>query len=140
MKKKMYDSENAGMRKIMTKEDIIKIFQEEAKKTAVKADNSNLKIRLLQITQKFVETFDYELPKANGIIEKSKKLIKRAIRKSIRFVTKPYAERMLEFQNNICELLGMYIEKFDDIYKKLDRMDRQQEYFAKKLRELEKSK
>ena len=124
----------------MTKEDILKIFQDEVKRTAVKADNSNLKIKLLQITQNFAITFDYELPNAINIKENIKKLIKRAIRKSIRFVTKPYAEQMLEFQKNICELLGMFIEKFDDIYKKLDRMEKQQEHFAKKLRELEKSK
>lgn len=124
----------------MTKEDILKIFQDEAKRTVVKTDNSNLKIRLLQITQKFVITFDYKLPNATGIKEKIKKLIKRAIRKSIRFVTKPYAEQMLEFQKSICELLGMYIEKLDDILKKIDRMERQQEHFVKKLRELEKSK
>ena len=34
----------------------------------------------------------------------------------------------------------MYIEKYDDIYKKLDRIDRQQEHFAMQLRELNKSK
>lgn len=124
----------------MTREDILKIFEEETKKSAVKTDNSNLKIKLLQITQKFVETFDYELPKVSGIKEKIKKLIKRIIRKSIRFVTKPYAEQRLVFQKNICELLGMYIEKYDDIYKKLDRIDRQQEHFAMQLRELNKSK
>ncbi len=140
MEQKMYGTKNAGMRKVMTKEDILNIFREEAKKTVVKADNSNLKIRLLQITQQFVHTFDYELPKANSIKEKIKKLIKRAIRKSIRFVTKPYAERMLDFQKNICELLGMYIEKFDDIYKRIDKMDKKQEYVIKRLRELEKIK
>ena len=123
-----------GTRWVMTREDILKIFEEETKKSAVKTDNSNLKIKLLQITQKFVETF------VSGIKEKIKKLIKRIIRKSIRFVTKPYAEQMLVFQKNICELLGMYIEKYDDIYKKLDRIDRQQEHFAMQLRELNKSK
>ena len=105
MKQKVYGSEDAGMRKVMTKEDILKIFEEELKIATAKADNLGLKIRLLQITQKFVHTFDYELPKANGIKEKVKKLIKRAIRKSIRFVTKPYAEKMLEFQKSICEIL-----------------------------------
>lgn len=140
MKQKVYGSEDAGMRKVMTKEDILKIFEEELKIATAKADNLGLKIRLLQITQKFVHTFDYELPKANGIKEKVKKFIKRAIRKSIRFVTKPYAEQMLEFQQSICEFLGMYIEKFDEIFKRLDRMDRKQEHIMKKLRELENSK
>lgn len=124
----------------MTREDILIIFGEEVKKSELKTDNTDLNIKLLQITQKFVETFDYELPKAYGIKEKLKKIAKRVIRKSIRFVTKPYAEQMLGFQKNICELLGMYIEKYDDIYKKIDRIDKQQEYFAMQLRELKKLK
>lgn len=124
----------------MTKENILKIFREETKKITIKEDNTNLKIKLLQITQQFVETFDYELPKVNNIQGKIKKLLKRVIRKGTRFLTKPYAEKMLGFQKNICELMGMYIEKYDDIYKKLDRIDKQQSYLENQIRKLEEAK
>lgn len=122
----------------MNKETIMKIFKEETGKFVKKENTVELKMKLLQTTEKFARTFDYELPKAYAVNQKLKKLIKIIIRKLTRFITKPYAEKMLQFQESICELMGMYIAKYDDIYQKLDRMDRQQNYFENQLQQLKK--
>lgn len=117
----------------MQKEQIMKIFRKEVRKTVHKQDNADLKLKLLQTTEKFVRTFDYELPKVRGVKGKLKRFIKRGIRKFSRFITKPYAEKMLMFQESICELLGMYITKYDDIYQRLDELNRRQNELETKI-------
>ena len=119
----------------MEKEQILKIFRDEAKKVVwnFNKNNDDLKLKLLQTTEKFVRTFDYELPKIRGLKENIKKIIKRVIRKTIRSITKPYAEKMLLFQESLCELLGMYIDKFDDIDKKLEKLNRRQDELERSL-------
>lgn len=119
----------------MEKEQILKIFRDEAKKVVWNFHNNNddLKLKLLQTTEKFVRTFDYELPKIRGLKAKIKKIIKRVMRKMTRFITKPYAEKMLTFQESLCELLGMYIDKFDDIDKKLEKLKQRQDELERSL-------
>lgn len=58
----------------MEKEQILKIFRDEAQKVIwkVNSNNDDLKLKLLQTTEKFVRTFDYELPKVRGLKEKPK--------------------------------------------------------------------
>lgn len=127
----------------MEKEQIIKIFRDEAKKIVWrenKDNNNNLKLKLLQTTEKFVRTFDYELPKVRGLKEKIKKIIKRVIRKATRFITKPYAENMLSFQECLCELLGMYIDKYDDIDQKLEKLCKRQDELERSLNTRERIK
>lgn len=60
-------------------------------------------------------------------------MIKRVVRKITRFVTKPYAEKMLLFQESLCELLGMYIDKYDDIDKKLEKINQRQDELERSL-------
>lgn len=127
----------------MEKEQIIKIFRDEAKKIVWrenKDNNNDLKLKLLQTTEKFVRTFDYELPKVRGLKEKIKKIIKRVIRKATRFITKPYAENMLSFQECLCELLGMYIDKYDDIDQKLEKLCKRQDELERSLNTRERIK
>ena len=101
----------------MNKEEIMRIFEEEYTTNQMDGEghNSDLKIKLYQTTEQFARTFDHEMPAAYGVKGRIKTFIKRVIRKTVRFVLKPYAEQMLRFQESICELAGMYIDKYNEI-------------------------
>lgn len=99
-------------------------------------NNSDIKLKLLQTTEKFVRDFYYELPKAGRIHEKIKRMIKRKICRATKFLLSPYAEQMLKFQESICELSGMYIDKFDYVdanIRDLKRMNSEKENMEQKL-------
>lgn len=105
----------------MEKEKILQIMDEEYCKRKVEygINKEMLVSKLIQTTEQFARSFDYELPIAEGIRGHIFRFIKRIIRKGTRFITKPYAEQMLKFQENICELAGMYIEKLNEVDKTL---------------------
>lgn len=101
----------------MNKEEILKIMEEEYKEPEIMSagNNGDLNKKLLDTTKEFARSFDYELPMEYGIKGKIKKFCKRVIRKSIRFITKPYGEQMLKFQESLCELEGMQIGKLTSL-------------------------
>lgn len=101
----------------MNKEEILKIMEEEYKESEImSAGNSgDLSTKLLDTTKQFARSFDYELPIEYGIKGRIKKFCKRVIRKSIRFITKPYGEQMLKFQESLCELEGMQIDRLTSL-------------------------
>ncbi len=113
---------------INSKAEIIKIFDEtyEQEKAIVPkgADRFyGLKIKLIQTTEQFARSFEYELPKEHNIKGKTKRFIQKVIRKLARFLTKPYAEQMLKFQESVCELAGEMIKELEeennnDLYRK----------------------
>lgn len=100
---------------------MVQIMDDEYRKSKMVycSDKEDLNLKLLQTTQQFASSFDYDLPLAYSIKGKVIRFIKRVIRKSTRFITKPYAEQMLKFQKSLCELLGLYIEKIELIDNKV---------------------
>ena len=104
---------------INSKAEIIKILDEtyEQEKAIVPkgADQFyGLKIKLIQTTEQFARSFEYELPKEHNVKGKTKRFIQKVIRKLARFLTKPYAEQMLKFQESVCELAGEMIEELEE--------------------------
>lgn len=83
-----------------------RIFGEKDKSNVTYQD---LQLKLLQTTQEFARGFEGELENAITVKSKVKVFIKRVIRKSTRFMLKPYAEQMLKYQEMSCELLGQLI-------------------------------
>lgn len=126
----------------MDKEKILQIMDETYKQNKT-TNNADMNLKLLQTTQEFARTFDYELPIAHGVKGKIVRFIKRGIRKSTRFITKPYAEQMLKFEENACELLGMYIDKFNEVDKynaneKIEDLDKAVEMISENAKKTEK--
>lgn len=74
--------------------------------------NQELIIKLMQTTELFVRSFDYEMPAGHNFISKFKNFIRRVIRRSTRFITKPYADKMQIYNESVCELLGQMINQF----------------------------
>lgn len=70
----------------------------------------NLQLKLLQTTQEFAKSFDVELENAPNIKRKLIVFIKKIIRKSTRFMLKPYADQMLRYQERNGELSGEIIK------------------------------
>lgn len=101
----------------MNKEEILKIMEDEYKEPEIMGavSDAELSMKLLETTKEFARSFDYELPIEYGVKGKFKRFIKRIIRKSTRFITKPYAEQMLKFQESLCELEGMQINKISKL-------------------------
>ncbi len=104
---------------IDNKEDIIRILGEtyEQEKVIVAKDVDryfNLKLKLIQTTEQFARSFEYELPREHNLKGKLKRLIQKIIRKLARFLTKPYAEQMLKFQEEVCELAGDIIREMEE--------------------------
>ena len=67
-------------------------------------------MKLFESSKHFINTFDYDLGNAPGIGNKIKRFLKRAIRKSTRFILKPYAEKMYRFQELNGEITGTLTE------------------------------
>jgi methyltransferase, FkbM family len=70
----------------------------------------NLQMKLLQISQQFVRSFDRPLVKSNSLKGKIKYISKKVIAKILRFILKPYAEQMLNYQQMTGEYLGQALE------------------------------
>lgn len=104
------------------KEEIVKklekFYQEELAKHTVMHGLSlqsegqirNMQLKLLQTTQLFVPSFDYDLGEAHSIKRKLINGMKKVIRKMTLFITKPYADRMFQFQQSCCEWMGNAID------------------------------
>lgn len=111
MNNKIYKNENEITDKLM------ELYNRELVKknnfiSAANIDDQvyqNLQIKLLQTTQEFARSFDYDLGNATSIKRKFILFIKRVIRKLSRFITKPYADQMLKFQESTGELLGQMV-------------------------------
>lgn len=109
---------NTYSKKEDIEEALTKYYEEEVEKNLPfsgmnrysEATFRNLQIKLLQTTQLFVKSFDYDLGTAVSLKHKVINTIKKIIRKMTLFITKPYAEKMLKFQESTCELLGQMIE------------------------------
>lgn len=109
---------NTYSKKEDIEEALTKYYEEEVEKNLPfsgmnrysEATFRNLQIKLLQTTQLFVKSFDYDLGTAVSLKHKLVNIIKKIIRKMTLFITKPYAEKMLKFQESTCELLGQMIE------------------------------
>lgn len=101
----------------MEKNEILYIMEEEYNKNirGIELNYEQLSLKLQHTTEQFARSFDYELLPAKGIKEQVFRFIKRVIRKSTRFMLKPYADQMLKFQECICELEGMYLEKIREM-------------------------
>ena len=61
-----------------------------------------------------VRSFDYDLPVGHTVKNKVKFFICRVIRRLTRFITKPYADGMQKYNENVCELLGQMISKYNE--------------------------
>ena len=101
----------------MNKDEIRNILQEKYEKNNKKYKynfNENefdkLSLKLFESSKHFINTFDYDLGNAPGIGNKIKRFLKRAIRKSTRFILKPYAEKMYRFQELNGEITGTLTE------------------------------
>lgn len=70
----------------------------------------NLQLKLLQTTQEFARSFDYELENAPTIKRKIIVFVKKVIRKLTRFILKPYADQMLRYQEMNGELSGELVK------------------------------
>lgn len=68
----------------------------------------------MQTTDLFVRSFDYDLPVGHTVKNKVKFFICRVIRRLTRFITKPYADGMQKYNENVCELLGQMISKYNE--------------------------
>ena len=66
--------------------------------------------KLFESSKHFVSTFDYDFDKGRTPLQKVKNFIKRAIRKSTRFMLQPYAEKMYRFQELNGEITGSLTE------------------------------
>ena len=103
----------------MDRDKILQIIDDEYNKIKFSVNDDALKLKLQQTREQFAVSFDYELPYAEGIKAKVFRFVKRVIRKLTRFITKPYAEQMLKFQESICELNEMYIESLNESSRKM---------------------
>lgn len=102
----------------MNKEEILEIFEEECQQNSFCCEEGMAE-KLLQTTEEFARSFEYELPIAYGIKGKITNVIKKIVRKATRFLTNPYATQMLKFQESICELQGQLIEDLNAKSEKL---------------------
>lgn len=104
---------------INSKEEIIRIlgeaYEQENAVIPKGADRYyGLKLKLIQTSEQFVRSFEYELPKEHSLKGKTKRFIQKVIRKLTRFLTRPYAEQMLKFQESVCELAGEIIRDLEE--------------------------
>lgn len=77
-------------------------------------EGQDLILKLMQTTDLFVRSFDYDLPVGHTVKDKVKFFICRVIRRLTRFITKPYADGMQKYNENVCELLGQMISKYNE--------------------------
>ena len=84
------------------------IFYQQSK------DNQDLVLKLMQTTNLFVRSFDYDLPVGHSLKSKINMFVHRVIRRCTRFITKPYADKMQAYNESVCELLGQMINHFGE--------------------------
>lgn len=77
-------------------------------------EGQDLILKLMQTTDLFVRSFDYDLPVGHTVKNKVKFFICRVIRRLTRFITKPYADGMQKYNESVCELLGQMISKYNE--------------------------
>lgn len=77
-------------------------------------EGQDLILKLIQTTDLFVRSFDYDLPVGHTVKNKVKFFICRVIRRLTRFITKPYADGMQKYNESVCELLGQMISKYNE--------------------------
>lgn len=110
MKQKEYLNEEEIINKLQEyyNEAISKNLFEENISADIKYQN--LQLKLLQTTQEFAKTFELELENTPNIKRKLIVYIKKIIRKSTRFMLKPYADQMLKYQERNGELSGEIVK------------------------------
>lgn len=77
-------------------------------------EGQDLILKLMQTTDLFVRSFDYDLPVGHTVKNKIKFFICRVIRRMTRFITKPYAEGMQKYNESVCELFGQMISRYNE--------------------------
>lgn len=97
----------------MTKQEIVQIMNQEYDRIGKEVYIDGLREQLEETRRKFPRTFDYPLASEYDTKGKMKHFIKRLIRKSIRFVLKPYAEQMNEYENSMYQLQRSIIDALD---------------------------
>ena len=107
----------------MTKERIISLFEEEYSKSVAQTNDRVLRNKLLYTSQQFARNFEYHLPPERGIKRKFICFAKRCIIKSTCFILQPYATQMLKFQKSSCELIGMLIERMQQLSDRIDNQE-----------------
>ncbi len=104
-------------------------------------ENEDLSLKLMQVKALAVESFDYELPAGKNISMKILNLMRRVIRKSIRFITKPYADKMRLYNEGVCDLIGDILKRYSDkmqlLSKQNERLLQETEKCNQKIDELQ---
>lgn len=108
-------------------------------------EGQDLILKLMQTTDLFVRSFDYDLPVGHTLKNKIKFFICRVIRRTIRFITKPYADSMQKYNESVCELLGQMISKYNErIYtlemRSIKEKEKREKEHQKELEQREKEK
>ena len=70
------------------------------------SETNEISLKISENSKIFLNSFDYNLESPKGIIQKSKIFAKKVIRKSTRFILKPYAEKNFEYQKLNNEILN----------------------------------
>lgn len=105
------------MNKEQVLEKLTSYYEEEMKENGFyqqSKENQDLLIKLKQTTDLFVRSFDYDLSVGHTFKAKIANLIRRVIRRSTRFITKPYADKMQGYNESVCELLGQMIQQYGE--------------------------
>lgn len=88
-------------------------------------ENQDLSLKLMQTSALIVESFDYELPNGKNLKIKIINFIKKVIRKSTRFITKPYADKMCIYNESVCSLIGDILKRYTNKIKLLSKQNEQ---------------
>ena len=86
-------------------------------------ENQDLSLKLMQASALIVESFDYELPNGKNLKIKIINFIKKVIRKSTRFITKPYADKMCIYNESVCSLIGDILKRYTNKIKLLSKQN-----------------
>ena len=70
------------------------------------SETNEISLKISENSKNSLNSFDYNLESPKGIIQKSKIFVKKVIRKSTRFILKPYAEKNFEYQKLNNEILN----------------------------------
>ena len=86
-------------------------------------ENQDLSLKLMQTSALIVESFDYELPNGKNLKIKIINFIKKVIRKSTRFITKAYADKMCIYNESVCSLIGDILKRYTNKIKLLSKQN-----------------
>ena len=70
------------------------------------SETNEISLKISENSKNSLNSFDYNLESPKGTIQKSKIFAKKVIRKSTRFILKPYAEKNFEYQKLNNEILN----------------------------------